>query len=177
MRLSSVRTTTVPAKSVDAFSRDLYPRLVGALALDSGDLQLAEEIAQETLFRVYQNWATVSSTRAPDAWTFRVAFNLQASWFRRQRIERRANRRTVPAGSQAHESDPTDVLAVRQAVLNLPRRQRQAIILRHFNDLSISDAARVMSCREGTVKSLTAQAISSLRGQLGLSAEGEDQNE
>jgi RNA polymerase sigma factor (sigma-70 family) len=54
------------------------------------------------------------------------------------------------------------------AVAALPRRQKTAIILRYFLDLSIQETAHHMGCSEGTVKALTHQATRALRSHPGL---------
>jgi RNA polymerase sigma factor (sigma-70 family) len=54
-------------------------------------------------------------------------------------------------------------LAVRAAVARLPERERRVIILRFFSDMSVSEAAALIGCPEGTVKSLTHAAIRRLR--------------
>lgn len=144
-----------------AFCRDLHPRLVGALALHCGDRDVAAELAQETLARVWERWSTVERHEAPEAWAFRVAFNLAASRYRRRAAERRAHGRVGAA--EAHEPDAADAVAVRAAVAALPPRQRAALVLRYFADLSVERTADVLGCRPGTVKSLTSQAIVSLR--------------
>jgi RNA polymerase sigma factor (sigma-70 family) len=59
-------------------------------------------------------------------------------------------------------ADVADAVAVRAAVATLPRRERAAIVLRYFADLSVNDTAAVMRCRPGTVKSLTSHAITKL---------------
>jgi RNA polymerase sigma factor (sigma-70 family) len=164
VRIADAEIQTPPG--ITAFCRELYPRLVGALALDTGDAGLAEEIAQEALFRAYLRWPAVSAMASPAAWVFRVALNLRSSRIRRRRLERRAagtGLRVVAAAP----ADPADVLAVREAVARLAPRQREAIVLRYFADLPVRDAAEAMGCREGTVKALTAQAIAALRHRLG----------
>ena len=148
-----------------AFCRELHPRLVGALALHTGDRDVAAELAQETLARVWERWSTVERHEAPEAWAFRVAFNLAASRYRRRAAERRAHGRLAPA-SIAHEPDAADALAVRAAVADLPPRQRAALVLRYFADLSVEQTAEALGCRPGTVKSLTNQAIASLRDRF-----------
>ena len=72
---------------VGDFCREMHPRLVGALALHCGDRDVAEELAQETLARVWERWSSVRSMDSPEAWTFRVAFNLSNSRFRRNAAE------------------------------------------------------------------------------------------
>jgi RNA polymerase sigma-70 factor (sigma-E family) len=149
-----------------AFCRELHPRLVGALALHCGDRDVATELAQETLARVWERWSTVERMDSPEAWAFRVAFNLAASRFRRGAAERRARARLGPVDEHVHEPDATDAVAVRAAVASLPPRQRAAVILRYFVDLSVDQTAEALRCAPGTVKSLTSQAIASLRDRF-----------
>ena len=80
-----------------------------------------------------------------------------------------APRRRPPARKPSRRRDPTDdpdtatVIAVRNAVARLPRRQRTALVLRYFADLSVARPPRSMHCPEGTVKTLTHEAIRALR--------------
>jgi RNA polymerase sigma factor (sigma-70 family) len=146
---------------LDAVYRRLFPKLVGLVSLYCGDRWVAEEIAQETLSRL---WARSPETTpdSPDAWTYRVAMNLANSWFRRRAIERRA-RDTFRAAPPDHDhSDPDDFLAVSAALRHLPPRQRQAVVLRYFADLSVEETARAMRCAPGTVKAHTHKALAEL---------------
>jgi len=66
---------------------------------------------------------------------------------------------------------------VRAGLRALPDRQRLAVVLRYFADLSVADTAAAIGCPEGTVKTLTREAIRALRG-AGLIAEPvEDEDE
>jgi RNA polymerase sigma-70 factor (ECF subfamily) len=141
--------------------RRLQPGVFSALALYCGDTDLAEDLTQETLLRVWKHWQSVSEMERPDRWALRVAFNLAKSRWRRRRIERAIDgARTV---EEPRRADPTDVIVVRVAVAMLPPRQRAAVVVRYFNDLSVTDAAMVLGCAEGTVKALTHQAVANLR--------------
>jgi len=146
------------------FCRALHPRLVGALALHCGDRDVAEELAQETIARVWERWSSVRAMESPDAWAFRVGFNLTTSRFRRRAAEHRARARFGPPSE--HVPDAADALAVREAVGALPPRQRAAIVLRYFADLPVDAAAEVLGCAPGTIKSLTSQAIATLRDRF-----------
>jgi RNA polymerase sigma factor (sigma-70 family) len=147
---------------VGTFCRAMHPRLVGALALHCGDRHVAEELAQETLARVWERWPSVREMASPESWTYRVGFNLAASRFRRRSAERRARAR-AGEGLDAHVPDLASALAVRAAVAALPPRQRAAVVLRYFADLSVDDTAAALRCAPGTVKALTSQAITALR--------------
>jgi RNA polymerase sigma-70 factor (sigma-E family) len=160
---------------VNTFCRREWPRLVGSLSLFTGDRELAQELAQETLARVCRDWRKVSNLEAPGAWAHRVALNLARSHYRHRAVARRHSGRF--AISEATESlDTATVIAVRQAVAALPVRQRTALVLRYFADLSVAETAEAMHCPEGTVKTLTRQAIRALRS-TGLIADAEVEEE
>lgn len=151
-----------------AFCRREHPRLVGALSLYTGDADLAEELAQEALARACRSWRQVEAYDAPGAWVHRVGINLANSYFRRRACERRARERAAAQPVAYAEPDAADAVAVRAAVASLPRRQRTALVLRYYGDLPVAEVAALMSCREGTVRALTAQAIAGLRARLDL---------
>jgi RNA polymerase sigma factor (sigma-70 family) len=143
----------------------LHPSIYGALVLYCGSPELAEDLTHETLLRVWREWSSVSMMEHPDRWALRVAFNLAKSRFRRLRIARRAA--AAAQGQTPTDRDPTDAIAVRAAVATLPPRQRATVVLRYFNDLSVSDTAVILGCVEGTVKALTSQAVANLRLRFG----------
>jgi RNA polymerase sigma factor (sigma-70 family) len=73
-----------------------------------------------------------------------------------------AGRAATVAGAHG-TADAADAIAVRDALDALPERQRGALVLRYFSDLPVAEVAAIMGCPEGTVKTLTARAIASLR--------------
>jgi|SRR5687767_4006921 len=148
---------------VAEFCRREHPALVGALGLYVGDRDVAEDLAQETLLRVCREWPTVRRCDSPRAWAMCVAFNLARSRFRRAAVARRALSRLAGRAAVDDEADGAEVLAVRRAVLGLPERQRRVLVLRYYADLLVRDVAALLSCPEGTVKTLTRQALAGLR--------------
>lgn len=138
-----------------------HPVLVGALGLYLGDRVEAEDIAQEALVRLVQRWP-LSGVDKPGAWVMRVAFNLATSSFRRRATRRRALDR-LASHRDPEPVDTVEVLAVRRAVLALPDRQRRAVVLRYYADLSTRETAAQLGCPEGTVKTLVRHAVASLR--------------
>lgn len=149
--------------AIEDFYRAVGPRLLGMLTVQYG-FHVAEELTQETLARVHRHWGTVQGLRSPQAWAYRVAFNLASSRLRRRRAERRAlDRLEATAVEPDRGPDPADVVAVREAVARLPRQQRTTVLLRFYADLSVADTAEVMGCSQGTVKSHTHDAVRSLR--------------
>jgi RNA polymerase sigma-70 factor (ECF subfamily) len=157
---------------LEAACRAMRPRLVGFLSLYCGNAALGEELAQETLARVWTNWAKVSRLQSPTGWAHRVALNLANSHLRRRHVERRV--RALIANGELEAEPPVDhaaALDVRRAVAGLPRRQRAAIVLRYFVDLSVDDTAKALGCAPGTVKSLTHKAIKALAEAVPIAEE------
>jgi RNA polymerase sigma-70 factor (ECF subfamily) len=95
------------------------PSLVGALALHCGDRGVAEELAQEALARTWERWTKVRRMPNPFAWTYRVAFNLATSWFRRRAAETRARQRDQPVAQTL--PDHAQAIAVRAATRRFHR--------------------------------------------------------
>jgi RNA polymerase sigma-70 factor (sigma-E family) len=157
----------------DDFCREAWPRLAASLGLLVQDKGAGEELAQEALARAWARWSYVSRLESPEGWVYRVGLNLSRSRFRRMRAERRALSRL----NIEHIDPPastSDAIAVRAAVAALPERQRAAVVLRYFADLSIATVADALNCAPGTVKSLTSQAVSRLRQDFEIATVNED---
>lgn len=128
-----------------------------------GDVGLAEDLVQEALIKTYVAWPRLRETAAADAYVRRVITTTAISWFRRRRwTERPANRTT-----DAPVPEPADGVAERiwlwQHLLRLPVRQRVAIVLRYYEDLTEAATAEAMGCAVGTVKSQVAAGLAKLR--------------
>ena len=150
---------------LDAFCRREYVRLVGMMGLYCGDGHLAEDLTQEALARLCRHWADLPTDEDARRWVTRVAMNLAKTSFRarsgRQRIlDHYGASIAAPASPSAERSS---ALAVRAAVARLPERQRRVVILRYFCDMPVAEVSSLMGCPEGTVKSLTSLAVTSLR--------------
>src|SRR5262249_27251622 len=75
-----------------------------------------------------------------------------------------------PVAAAGHDA----VLDLRAAVAALPSRQRATLVLRFYCDLSVDQAAEVLGCSPGTVKSQTARALDAVRRALGPTADPAD---
>lgn len=153
---------------VDVFCRDAWPRLVAGLAAWCDSRAVAEELAQETLVRVWERWAQLTEAQDPDAWMWRVAINLSRSSRRRAMAERRALRRADAVRARPPATPSTVDEELLDAVRALPERQRRAVVLRHVVDLPVAAVADVMGCAEGTVRALTHQGLDRLRSSPAL---------
>ena len=154
------------------FLRDTYPRLLGAVALVTGDLATAEDAVQEAIVRAWERSERGERIEALDRWVAAVAMNLSRSRLRRLRVERLARPRLVAAATTDEPSG--DAIDVRGALAALPRRQREATVLRYYLDLSTAEIARLMKTSEGTVKSQLSKARAHLAGSLGVTNGNEE---
>jgi RNA polymerase sigma-70 factor (sigma-E family) len=131
-----------------------------------GDRGDAEDVAQEALARACTRWARLEDR--PEGWVTRVASNLAIDRYRRRR---RPPPMTGPMGLvDPHLGERADLVA---ALRRLPRRQREAVVLRYLADLSEAQVALEMGCSVGAVKSHGARGLASLRHHLSESAGGE----
>lgn len=159
---------------MERFCAAAYPQLVGALAHHFGDATLAEDLAQDALVRACDRWETVGRLDSPMGWAYRVGVNLGNSWFRRRSAERRARQRHGP-GEQLHrDRDVADRVAVAEALQQLTRQQREAVVLRHFLGLSTHEAANVLGSTPGAVRGLTHRAGQVLRDLLDVTVSIEE---
>jgi RNA polymerase sigma factor (sigma-70 family) len=137
-----------------------HPRLVGMLGLYCGDRDVAEDVAQEALIRLCRDWRRVRKLRAPDRWLHRVAINLAHSHYRRRTIERKAL--SIFAARPRGDFDPeTDVEAL-ELLKNLPHRQKAALLLHYYLDMTVPEVAQVMEIPDGTAKTLIHRATRAL---------------
>ena len=134
-----------------------------------GDRMRAEDLAQEAFIRCVGRFRHLRHPDAFQAYLRRAIVNLHTSGLRRRRLERAwlARERARQATSTVTMPDVgvrTDLWA---ALASLPPRQRAALVLRYYEDLSERDTASVMGCSVASVKSLVSRGSRTLRERIG----------
>jgi RNA polymerase sigma-70 factor (sigma-E family) len=131
-----------------------------------GDLQMSEDVVQEAFCGLYRAWDRMSDHTHAVGYVRSSVLNGSRSALRRsKRVPRPV---AVPAAASAEAI----VLAGEQqretmaALLRLPPRQREAVVLRYFAELPEQEAAVVMGVSRGTVKSATSRALAALARML-----------
>ena len=143
-----------------------YPRLVAAVALVCGSRPAAEDAVQEALLRAWERSERGEEFESMNAWVTTVALNHARSGLRRIIVERRARSRLQ---TPVIASPPTgDRIDIERALATLPRRQREAVVLRYFLRLDTREVAAALRVNEGTVKSTLFRARAALADALGI---------
>jgi RNA polymerase sigma-70 factor (ECF subfamily) len=139
---------------------------VAGLSLVTGSRPAAEDAAQEALARAWERTERGEHIESLKAWVTVVALNLVRSGFRRLRAERKARARLAePTGASPASAE--DLVDVRRALATLPRRQREATVLRYYLDLSVLEVAQALRVNEGTAKTTLHRARLALARALG----------
>lgn len=158
-----------------AIYRAYYPAVVGYLYRRLGDVHTAEDVAAETFIRALRGIGRYEPRGLPlKAWLLRIATN---EAHRRARRDRRLKERTpatfTPAGAECR-AGPDELRTVLAAFAALPARWQDVLALHHLEGLSMDQAALVLGCRPGTVKSRLARAREALRRELERRRYGHD---
>lgn len=136
--------------------------------LITGDRALAEDLVQDAFVRLAGRVIHLRGSSQPfEPYLRRTVVNLANSHFRRRKIERRyQERESSMLKTTSQDPDIPSREAAREALLQLAPRQRTALVLRFYVDLSEAQTAEIMGCRRGTVKALVSQGLGKLRTQM-----------
>jgi RNA polymerase sigma-70 factor, ECF subfamily len=157
------------------------------------DEEAALDIVQDAMLRLAEKYGHLPAPELP-ALFHRIVQNAIRDWYRRQKVrstwttqfsslgpdedDERDPLETLhaaagsnPEPSPAEQLEQAQVLEIiRQEVNRLPERQREAFILRYWEELDVADTARAMNCSEGSVKTHCSRAAHAL--QVALRARG-----
>lgn len=130
----------------------------------TGDRGLAEDLVQEAFARFVGRFHHLRDPEAFDGYLRRTIVNLSKNVFRRRAVERAyLDRQAALPEVEQLDPDIPEHEAMRTALFTLPARQRAAIVLRYYEDLSESDIADILRCRPATVRSLVSRGLQRLR--------------
>lgn len=132
-----------------------------------GDRHRAEDITADAFVKLYKRWSR-GGIDNPRAYVRRSVANEVNSKFRRLALERReaAKRSGDDRGARAADDQLADHDAIAQALAELPRRQRTAVVLRYYADLPERETAELMGVSVGTVKSSVSRGLERMRAVL-----------
>lgn len=162
-----------PLVDFEAYVRESQAKHKRLAFLLTGDLHSAEDLLQAAYAKLYPKWDKVRTYDAPDAYLRKVMLSLRTSlWRRHKNREWSVGELPELGGALDHAGGVAQSQTLLKALGRLPERQRAAVVLRHWCDVSEAETAVIMDCSLGTVKSNTSKGLAHLREALGK-AEGE----
>jgi RNA polymerase sigma-70 factor (sigma-E family) len=145
----------------DDWARERTPSLLRAAYVLTGQQQAAEDLVQSALEKVAVSWRRIREN--PDAYARQVLYRMQIRRWRRKDFREHLTHQPPERDGRDETGDIELRLVVESALQRLTWSQRCVLVLRFYEDLSETDAAAVLSCSVGTIKSQTHKALRALR--------------
>ncbi len=137
-----------------------------------GEPSLAQDLVQEALSKTYAAWPRLRDKGNAEAYARKAITTTAISWFRRKGWSHERSTDAPPdRATPGHDDQVTQSAWLWECLQGLPARQRAAIVLRYYEDLTEAQTAETMGCAVGTVKSQVAAGLTKLRQQLGDDAD------
>jgi len=117
----------------------------------TGSMDDAADLAQETFVQAYRSLDQFRGESKMSSWLYRIAINLCLNWRKRQQRERLAHEEFSRIAAVDADSSARRAQVVQDALMQLPDKQRAAVVLTTYEGLSHAQAARALGCSETTV--------------------------
>lgn len=139
--------------------------------MTGGDRALAEDLAQEAFIRVLRSIGQYQHPRPFKPWLYRIATNLARDYYKQAEMRHTISmpERSPDTTTEAPEAAlllDNEAGQVAAAIGCLPDHQRETIILRYYQDLSLAEIADVLGVPVGTVKSRLSLGLKQLRERM-----------
>ena len=130
------------------------------------DAQLAEDAVQETFIKAIRAWGSFRGESSERTWLTRIAMRTcmdirRGFWFRR--VEHRITPEMLPDRADEAEADES---ALTVAVMNLPKKEREVVLLYYYQDLTMKEIAETLGVTQPTVSYRLRRAKEKLRTEL-----------
>ncbi len=165
--LRPARTELAPP-DFETFAAARWPRLLRTAYLLTGDHHEAEDLVQVTLAKLFPAWPRVRGLDEPDAYVRRALVNNNLSRFRKRRVVQLLTPRLPERAQEGGAARTEERSLLLEALGTLPPRQRAVVVLRYWEDLSEQQAAEVLGCSPGNVKSQASRGLRKLRDHPAL---------
>jgi RNA polymerase sigma-70 factor (sigma-E family) len=165
--LRPARTELSPP-DFETFAAARWPRLLRTAYLLTGDHHEAEDLVQVTLAKLFPAWPRVRGLDEPDAYVRRALVNNNLSRFRKRRVVQLLTPRLPERAQEGGAARTEERSLLLEALGTLPPRQRAVVVLRYWEDLSEQQAAEVLGCSPGNVKSQASRGLRKLRDHPAL---------
>ncbi|MCU1676055.1 MAG: polymerase, sigma-24 subunit, subfamily [Frankiales bacterium] len=151
----------------DDFVRQRAQELRRVAFLLTGDREEADDLVQSALAKALPRWSAITRHEDPFPYVMTSIVNTRRSLWRKHRG------RVDSVADVPDRQDSADAFVTRDtqldlwaAVRRLPAGQRKVVVLRYYEDLTEAEAARILGCSIGTVKSQCAKGMAALRAAV-----------
>jgi RNA polymerase sigma-70 factor (ECF subfamily) len=155
------------AELVDIYYRQIYlfMRRLGH------NCQASEDLTQQSFLQAWQHIGQLRNGKALNGWLYRIAGNVSKLYWRRHKAGKLVSieETDVPHSSKVESDKVVDYEQLGQlknAVVRLPGKLRQAVVLHYMQHLTITEAAKAAGVRQGTFKSRLSRALKALRKEV-----------
>jgi RNA polymerase sigma-70 factor (sigma-E family) len=167
IRTRTVEEVATPAEGgrIETLYARHAPDAARLAYLLTGDRALAEDLVQEAFVKMFGRFRDLRNPDAFGAYLRKTVVNLARQYFRRRGVEHTFLEREARAPAATIEP-PEAHHEMWTALKRVTPRQRAAIVLRFYEDLTEAQTADVLGCAVGTVKSLVSRGLKQLRNDL-----------
>ncbi|WP_194894442.1 SigE family RNA polymerase sigma factor [Catenulispora pinisilvae] len=154
------------------FARARAPWLRKVAYLLCGDWHRADDLVQASMLKLYTGWHRAGQVENVDGYARRTLINVflaeqRGPWWQRViNHEREPDPEVLADARSVTALDLDAALDLRAALAALPPKQRAAVVLRYYCDLSVDQTAEILQCSTGNVKSQTWHGLRTLRVRL-----------
>jgi len=177
-------------KELSDFLRSVEKRAFKRSVYHVRDDEAALDIVQDSMMKLAEHYGDKPASELPMLF-HRILSNTTLDWFRRNKTKRAlfSNFSDFESGSEEGDFDLLESLTtdndtqitqsaednfanaarvadIEEEIQNLPGRQREAFLLRYWEDLDVAETAAVMGCSEGSVKTHCSRAVLALSKAL-----------
>ncbi|MHC4843498.1 MAG: RNA polymerase sigma factor [Planctomycetota bacterium] len=143
----------------------LYMRRLGY------SIAVSEDLTQETFLQIWQHVGQLRSSRALKSWIYKVASNVSRLYLRKHKGKNTASIEEIVLPIDANDEEDLAELneqlnQLKKAVIELPIKFKEVIILHYLQGLNIRESAQVLGLREGTFKSRLNRGLTKLKKEL-----------
>jgi RNA polymerase sigma factor (sigma-70 family) len=154
--------------AADEFVDGYYQQIYWFLRRLGHSVQESEDLTQESFLQAWDRIGQLRDSEALTGWIYGIARNLSRLHWRRNGMRKGVSREGLEI-TEADEHDfselenSEELVRLRKAVVGLPFKLREAVVLHYMQHLSLSDAARAVGVGKGTFKSRLNRALNKLR--------------
>lgn len=168
-------TSVTIERDYEEYVRSCRGNLLRTAWMLTGNWTAAEDVTQTALTSLWKHWSRLGHVDSVEAYAQRVLINAFISARRRGWVREDPSDTVPDVPAPSNEVVIAEQrLVLTRALSRLPARQRAAVVMRYFGDLTEQQTADALNCSLGTVKSQVARALDKLRADESLTSLLED---